>query len=695
MSNLKANDFWRPNQSYYAGERLKTLLLHDDKFYVCSEPHLSGSTFDPSKFILVSGGGSGGSLVPAGNWDIANSTTTGPLTELPLLITEFKDSFQYAENSIISGTSHTYPFSGPFYLYGGFSSNTIVNDFSSTKWITMNMAGFNTWMLYDSTGLTTNAAMTDLVQPAFVGASTTITYITAVLGHAFGQTTIALRYNNSIENVSVFEITQTTHPAITNSTYATIGVNLLLGKVYVITDVTSILEFDIPTTVLDAPELTFFAGGVYGSVFGTGITEILNPDPINYPPLTQQRSTTIVLPPEPAIDGTMWKLTSDGVYGTTSLKSDDYVIFFNNLADIVLVANTTAEITSLQTSVDILTAQVTSSFISASDKAKLRGIIDYISQDAPVSPITGKTVLCLSGTSITVNGSYVTAYQIVVYNGTAWEHVSLLQGTVWTHEASGMILYFNNAVHPEIYDYSGSDAGILELLSSSYWHVLDKYTSSSLVLSSTSPDSSDYFYINFDSTRNITLLSGTPTFYVVNITVPSNDRTNIRSQQYSTLSLVNQQSVEVSYQLVGATMSMPFTSTIITLPPYATLVLDICNRGDSTHASFKYGEYKTNHSYLLSEMGTLNWLYNINEVFLWVDINEVLGKEITFYINPFNRSYIFKLNLLVAENLLLTIRIVNENNDVSLATETISLVPGDKFKTLLYTPNTINPIRVY
>lgn len=35
MSNLKANDFWRPNQSYYASDRVKTLLLHDDKFYVC------------------------------------------------------------------------------------------------------------------------------------------------------------------------------------------------------------------------------------------------------------------------------------------------------------------------------------------------------------------------------------------------------------------------------------------------------------------------------------------------------------------------------------------------------------------------------------------------------------------------------------------------------------------------------------
>lgn len=35
MSNLKANDFWRPRQQYYDSNRIKTLLLHTDKFYVC------------------------------------------------------------------------------------------------------------------------------------------------------------------------------------------------------------------------------------------------------------------------------------------------------------------------------------------------------------------------------------------------------------------------------------------------------------------------------------------------------------------------------------------------------------------------------------------------------------------------------------------------------------------------------------
>ncbi len=128
MSNLKANDFWRPNQSYYASDRVKTLLLHDDKFYVCSEPHLSGSTFDPSKFILVSGGGSGGSLVPVGNWDIASSTTSGGIVESTITLTEPYDAFIADGLTVLSGGAMSYPFVGPYGLFSAATTPTVIND---------------------------------------------------------------------------------------------------------------------------------------------------------------------------------------------------------------------------------------------------------------------------------------------------------------------------------------------------------------------------------------------------------------------------------------------------------------------------------------------------------------------------------------------------------------------------------------
>lgn len=79
MSILKVNDFWRSGEKYISTSRYKSLVLYQNKFYICSETHESGLTFNENadKFLLVSGGGGGGSLEPQGEWDVANSTTIG------------------------------------------------------------------------------------------------------------------------------------------------------------------------------------------------------------------------------------------------------------------------------------------------------------------------------------------------------------------------------------------------------------------------------------------------------------------------------------------------------------------------------------------------------------------------------------------------------------------------------------------
>lgn len=55
MNYLRPTDFWRPRQHYYANDRLKSLILVNDKFYVCKETHISEDEFDVTKFSLVSG----------------------------------------------------------------------------------------------------------------------------------------------------------------------------------------------------------------------------------------------------------------------------------------------------------------------------------------------------------------------------------------------------------------------------------------------------------------------------------------------------------------------------------------------------------------------------------------------------------------------------------------------------------------
>lgn len=73
MSILKVNDFWKSGEKYIATSRYKSLLLYENKFYVCIESHESGNTFNENidKFLLVSGG----TDRYAGEWDLSIGNT--------------------------------------------------------------------------------------------------------------------------------------------------------------------------------------------------------------------------------------------------------------------------------------------------------------------------------------------------------------------------------------------------------------------------------------------------------------------------------------------------------------------------------------------------------------------------------------------------------------------------------------------
>lgn len=75
MSILKVNDFWRSGEKYIATSRYKSLLLYENKFYVCIESHESGNTFNENidKFLLVSGGTDTNRY--AGEWDLSVGNT--------------------------------------------------------------------------------------------------------------------------------------------------------------------------------------------------------------------------------------------------------------------------------------------------------------------------------------------------------------------------------------------------------------------------------------------------------------------------------------------------------------------------------------------------------------------------------------------------------------------------------------------
>jgi len=53
MGILTSKDLWNPNTYYYAKDRFKHMIEHEGSLYVCTESHVSGSTFDNSKFAAL------------------------------------------------------------------------------------------------------------------------------------------------------------------------------------------------------------------------------------------------------------------------------------------------------------------------------------------------------------------------------------------------------------------------------------------------------------------------------------------------------------------------------------------------------------------------------------------------------------------------------------------------------------------
>lgn len=338
MSLLKATDFWRPRQQYYANDRIKTLLLQEDKFYICNETHTSGPTFDETKFTLVAGGGgsSGGSLVPVGDWDIASSTTSGGLVESTITLTTGYDATISGGLIVNSAGAGLYPFIGPYSLFSAATEQTVINNFTTTKWFTVDVDGYHLITLHDVTNITN--PVTDILQPIFNSTLGTKKVIYFVVGAFFGDTICQISYNGPTYS-EVIALANDVVNMVGVSQIA-IGINSSLGKVYVDNFVDAIYEFNLPGDIFEGvTNLQFSAGGVYGSAFGAGLTTISFPNPGTKHPITQMRVDLVVVPPVGANDGELWNVTSTGTYNGKDLKNQDSVIFYNGLEEIVAITH--------------------------------------------------------------------------------------------------------------------------------------------------------------------------------------------------------------------------------------------------------------------------------------------------------------------------------------------------------------------
>ncbi len=133
------------------------------------------------------------------------------------------------------------------------------------------------------------------------------------------------------------------------------------------------------------------AGGIYGSFFGNGVLKLLSVQ--SKTEITQMRSSTVVTTPNGAIDGELWKLTSNGTFSNKVVTANDHVLFIDSLSDVIIIYDTSNEITNIQSSLDVLSTQI----VTISQQAILRGIIDYIwNETIQTNAITGQVLLPLT-----------------------------------------------------------------------------------------------------------------------------------------------------------------------------------------------------------------------------------------------------------------------------------------------------------
>lgn len=691
---------WKAYRFYTNAVKEQSIVSFDDAIYVCITSHQAGATFAENidKFSSVGTGGSG-ALVPQGEWNVAESTVVSPTEALPLLLTDLKDALLVSENFIASADLQTFPFAGPFFIFGGFTSNTVINDFSTTKWVTINVSGFSNWALYDSTGITTDQAIVDVIMNVSIGGGTSpIIGLFGTAGSAFGSVNITLKYNGPNDtNINVFTLTDGDIPELINAQTVSVGINLALGKVYVLTDVTTVLEFDIPTTVLqDAGELSFFAGGVYGNVFGVGSAQISFPQPEIYSPITMLRNGTITTPPIDAVDGSLWKITTNGTYDYQNVGINDYVLFFNELSNVVVFENNVQELALIQSSLSTISTEISTGLVDVKERAIMRGIIDYVTT-APVSPIVGNTWL----TDATPIGMF-SSFTLYVYDGTNWINVDPSEGVVFNYSEYNIQIKFiidnghRNSSNKRILKRNQSiNININDLLallndpSNNSWFIVDDVIPTGLYPSATFLSQTNLYLTwreyddivvdltdeNFTSFNFNLVYEPTDLFDIIPNTMYFKNLTN------STINILFD---SPNYPIRACN---PFISTHFNIPPQCDLILKsrlVLKEGVNDEAillEYVSGSYVKSNSYVLSTAGSsVSVSDNVTQYFLNVDSIDAFEILQTVTTLVDGQTFDFYYQASVANSSIhFVINYGQGTFDVTLSVE-----PGDKYNKVRY-----------
>lgn len=373
MAFLRVTDFWRGGETYVSTNRYRPLVVHNNKFYICIETHVATEVWEDNedKFVAMSASGGGSSLVPQGEWDVANSTELGPfVTTIPEYTTLYDAN---NTNGVLTPAgNNTYTLS-VFTFFGG-DCRGIVNNFSTTKWLTIPKpidSKFVTVFLYDINGVTN--PINELITPLISNTNPTVKSIAYVMVNLGGSWGVGSSVN--IPGQPALQYLLNIEP-LADVAY---GYNSTTNKVY-ISGYAPLTETSIPTGFFDGAEIGMLVSSIYGAgLVGSGIS-VTYPNQNIFPPILQGGQSTVVTPPLNAMDGELWNVTSNGTYNFNDLLNGDSVIFYNNLQDIIKISGSDIS-TAIDTAIDTSITTELSTNGRITDKIneviETRGLLSY------------------------------------------------------------------------------------------------------------------------------------------------------------------------------------------------------------------------------------------------------------------------------------------------------------------------------
>lgn len=620
MNPLRTNDYWKANENYTSSDRYRPIIVHDYKLYICVESHTSTNDFNDNidKFIKIGGGGS---ITPAGTWDIA-ANTIGPNAVPSSLAFDSNFNVEINNNNFKVLDDKLWAYGG--ITFGGVSTAKL-NTFTETKWFTIEAID-NGSDIFACHIIISNSTAQDLmtynnIYGTFFGNSV-ILHITkygdygsylsvqvdnnGISGHADAN----LAGMNSIVNIGInpngqILIKSGSVDLVVNIALPAFTINTLLNIITVKMD-----EFLVRDEVK------------------------LYPVSLESPPLQMSPISYEVTLPQDASDGSVWEVTNNGYYNTTKLSNGDFVVFYNDLEDVIVLPSSQNNIRSLQDTINAL--RITTSIMPPINKqVSMAGKINHITNTVNPNPESGTVLLTLDAPT----DPTLLPFTLYVFINGKWVKSGVINGNYLYYYNDSQQVYIHYGQQSAPSDiYTGIEPFTTLNNSSSAWKAVAPFA-----ITGQHAFTVDNYHMYIPLAEYGSLYCELIDTYSVTEFTPNADLwSSFRSMELKLFAIKNPTTTLKQVRFLDVSMSLPFTNNIVSILPGKTLVVgyrEVDNSGHTTQVEYVSGEYKNTEVIVPADQTV--YLKNIKDIYIKYDANASVMLQIEVTNNVYTTFNIY------------------------------------------------------